>query len=86
MAISTPTSAVNPSHPYPAFCILRNGDKPSCVFPYEGPEGDKFVTDMVLAGWAAERIDECMVLTAPPEQPNTATIIPFPKHFLPAPT
>ncbi len=78
MAISTPTGSVNPSSAHPAYCILRAGDRPSCIFPYEGEAGDKFVADMVAAGWTADLIDDCMVLGAP----EGSNITPFPRHMI----
>lgn len=77
MAISTISNAVNPQAPPPLYCVLRSGDNPPCIFPYEGAQGDAFVADMIGCGWRAEMFDGVYVLLTAPENTN---VIPFPRH------
>lgn len=62
---------------FPLYCVLVSGPGcmgKSCIFPYENAEGDKFVADMVNAGWTSERVDDHLILHAP----APSNIVPFP--------
>lgn len=69
--------SVNPPDvgpPRPLFCAIKIAGRRACIFDYDGEQGDLYVGAVVAAGWAADHVDDYMVLTPPAE----SNIVPFP--------